>query len=77
MGTRLGKTMRVSNRIYLAQETRERLDRIAARCAEQFGRRQGPGTGWNSYVIEEAIKRLDDDEFLAAELARREPKAAA
>jgi hypothetical protein len=70
------KTIKNKSSVYLTTEVDAQLRQIEALCTERFGRRQGPTGGWRSYLIEQAIKRLDTEAFIAAEFARHNPKAA-
>jgi hypothetical protein len=71
------KIVKSRSSVYLTTEVDEQLRQIETLCTERFGRRQGPTGGWRSYLIEQAIKRLDTEAFIAAELARHEIKTAA
>jgi hypothetical protein len=51
-------------KVYLKPDAHKRLNTIAARAAERFGRKAGRGNGWNSSVIEALLLPVNDDELI-------------
>jgi tetrahydromethanopterin S-methyltransferase subunit G len=51
-------------KVYLKPAEYERLNAIAARAAQRFGRKAGRGNGWNSSVIEALLLPVNDDELI-------------